>query len=128
MRRRLRFTKWSLLIGLMALLLGACAPAGPKVEKKAKAEHPALSPQEKLVACSDCHRTETPEIYEEWFKSRHGIAMVKCFQCHGTFETFHAPTRETCRICHAKAYENCPSDRVCWACHNEHLFKKHVKK
>ncbi len=116
-----------LALGLVALLL-ACAPKKAPVESPegpAKVTHPELSEQEKLIACSACHREVTPEIYEEWYQSRHGIAMVKCFQCHGTFETFHPVTRETCRTCHAKAYENCPQDRKCWECHQEHAFKRH---
>ena len=116
-----------LLMGLTALVF-ACAPQkapAPKAEEKPAVTHPELSEQEKLIACSECHRTETPDIYQEWWQSRHGIAMVKCFQCHGTFETFHQPTRETCRTCHAKAYDNCPKDKACWECHTPHLFKKH---
>lgn len=117
-----------LLVGLTALVF-ACAPQkapAPSAEKPAVA-HPELSEDEKLIACSECHKEATPEVYEEWFKSRHGLAMVKCFQCHGTFETFHEVTRETCRTCHAKAYDNCPKDKMCWECHSPHFFKRHAE-
>lgn len=120
--------KWGLFVLGISAFLFACAPQkapSPEAAKRPAVTHPELSEQEKWIACSECHRTETPEIYEEWHKSRHGLAMVKCFQCHGTFETFHEPTRETCRTCHAKAYDNCPKDRACWECHTPHLFKKH---
>ena len=120
--------KWVLMMASFCALLFACAPQkapAPQAEKKPVVAHPELSPQEKLIACSECHRTETPDIYKEWYESRHGIAMVKCFQCHGTFETFHEPTRETCRTCHAKQYDRCPQDKVCWECHAPHAFKKH---
>lgn len=122
----MRSIKGWLSLGVMAFLVWACSARGPAPEREVY-RHPELSAQEMLIACQDCHRTETPEIYNEWRESRHGIAMVKCFQCHGTFETFHKVTRENCRTCHAKPYENCPKDKLCWECHSPHLFKKHVK-
>ena len=122
--------RWAIFLVSVSALVLSCAsqkaPA-PAAENKPAVTHPELPPGEKWMACSECHKMETPEIYEEWYKSRHGIAMVKCFQCHGTFETFHKPTRETCRTCHAKQYKNCPADRPCWDCHAPHLFKKKVQ-
>ncbi len=86
--------------------------------------HPELSEEEMYVACADCHQEATPDVYKEWYGSAHGIAMVKCYQCHGTFETFRlTPSREDCAVCHAKMLEKCPKDKDCWKCHSPHAFK-----
>lgn len=90
-----------------------------------KATHPDLSEQEMLVACADCHREATPEVTKEWYDSLHGIAMVKCYQCHGTFESFAVtPTRENCGTCHTDMLAKCPDNKPCWECHIPHSFKQ----
>jgi len=92
-----------------------------------KVQHPELSEQEKLVACADCHRESTPEVEKEWYDSVHGIAMVKCYQCHGTFETFRVtPPKADCATCHTDMLRKCPKEKECWECHVPHTFK--VKK
>jgi hypothetical protein len=86
--------------------------------------HPQLSEQEMLIDCAECHRNTTPDIEKEWFDSEHGIAMVKCYQCHGTFESFMVtPTVQTCATCHADMLKKCPQDKSCWECHTPHTFK-----
>lgn len=86
--------------------------------------HPELSPEEMYIPCADCHKEATPDIYKEWFDSNHGIAMVKCYQCHGTFETFRVtPSRSNCAVCHEEMMGKCPKDKDCWACHTPHAFK-----
>ncbi len=88
--------------------------------------HPELSAQEKLTPCSSCHREVTPEIYEEWFNSRHGLDNVKCFQCHGTYENFELyPSAGRCAACHAREVAHAPKDKACWACHPAHKFSVH---
>ena len=95
-----------------------------------KAVHPDLSEQEMLNDCAACHRDATPDIEKEWNDSLHGIAMVKCYQCHGTFETFVVePARENCATCHADKMENHANklgkaaDTPCWECHVPHSFQ-----
>lgn len=86
--------------------------------------HPDLTEQETFIACSECHKTETPDIYEEWYQSVHGIGMVKCYQCHGTFENLVVvPQVSNCATCHMAAMEKCPTDKICWECHTAHTFK-----
>lgn len=86
--------------------------------------HPQLSEQEMLIDCSECHKTATPETEKEWFASLHGIAMVKCYQCHGTFESFTVtPGKESCAACHGDMLEKCPQNTSCWECHTPHTFK-----
>ena len=89
------------------------------------ASHPELSEQEMLVACADCHKETTPDIEKEWFDSVHGLSMVKCYQCHGTFETFAVtPEIENCAVCHvAMTAEEHSEKKRCWECHTPHMFK-----
>ncbi len=98
----------------------------PKTEAKKVQTHPELTEQEKLIACSQCHKDVTPEIYNEWYSSVHGIANVKCFQCHGTFESFHVtPQMKKCEACHAREVAHAPKGRSCWDCHPSHKFTVH---
>ncbi len=123
--------RWVILfVGLTLILIGCVSTQKQlKTAKKAPkkmATHPELSAQEKLIACSQCHMKVTPEIYKEWFSSTHGIANVKCFQCHGTFEDFHVePQIKTCEACHSKEVEKTVKGRSCWDCHPEHYFTVH---
>jgi len=110
---------FSLFFGVLALLVVSAV-----ADEAAKVTHPELDEQDMLVACASCHEEATPEVYKEWYGSVHGIAMVKCYQCHGTFETFKVtPTKEDCATCHANMLEKCPGDKPCWECHIPHEFK-----
>lgn len=107
---------------LALLVLPALCVLGTAAEIKAK--HPKLTDQEKYIACDQCHAEATPEVYKQWFDSRHGVAMVKCYQCHGTFETFRVtPTRQDCAACHENMMQKCPKEKPCWQCHPPHTFK-----
>lgn len=111
---------WSsfVMVGVfLSITLGGPAFAGKK------AAHPTLSEQEKLTPCADCHKTVTPKVYNEWFESTHGVANVKCFQCHGTYEELKTvPDVNRCAVCHAEAFSHA-EDKVCWSCHKAHGFK-----
>ena len=37
---------------------------------------------EETQECIDCHRKETPALYEQWGDSKHYRANVGCFECH----------------------------------------------
>lgn len=105
--------------GLMVLSVSAIAA------DKEQGTHPELTEQEMLIACSDCHREATPEIEKQWYDSGHGIAMVKCYQCHGTFETFVVtPTEQNCGTCHTNMMDKKHTEgKLCWECHAPHTFK-----
>ena len=97
-------------------------------------QHPELSPEEKMQTCRGCHKEVTPDIYNQWYNSRHGLDNVRCFQCHGTFEDFHkTPPVSKCAACHAKEVqhinvpENSPK-KTCWSCHPVHTFRVHKGK
>jgi hypothetical protein len=107
------------MLGMLLLSTLAMAAGTEKVM------HPELSEQEMLTPCADCHREATPEVEKEWFNSLHGIAMVKCYQCHGTFGDFVVtPSRENCATCHLDMMEKCSKDKPCWECHIPHSFKE----
>ena len=125
---------------LLSLWLAGCGATGQTTVQKAcpsraeaaatqeapKNVHPALSEEEKLLPCASCHRDVTPEIYEEWYKSRHGLDNVKCFQCHGTYENFEViPSASRCMPCHARQVTSAPSGKDCAACHPAHKFSVH---
>ena len=120
--KRQRGIRWiSVTLSMIALLFTSATVMADKSEK---AVHPELSEQEMYISCSDCHKEATPEIEKQWYDSSHGIAMVKCYQCHGTFETFKVtPAKTDCAVCHADQLEKCPKDKACWDCHVPHVFK-----
>ena len=109
---------------IMMILAGLILSVPPVTSKNENDVHPELSEQEMLVACADCHRENTPDLEKEWYDSVHGIAMVKCYQCHGTFETFVvSPGKDNCATCHLDMLEKCSKDKACWECHVPHSFK-----
>ncbi len=112
---------------LVFTFMAGCAGAGHNQASTSGATgHPALSEQEKLVACSDCHMDVTPDIYKQWFNSRHGLDKVKCFQCHGTFEDMKvSPDETSCAACHNAQFHTTVKGRTCWTCHPEHGFRVH---
>ena len=99
---------------------------GPAFLKASEGAHPELSDQEKLIPCAQCHQEVTPEIYQQWYQSRHGLDNVKCFQCHGTYENFQKiPSPDRCAPCHAKQVAHSPKDKNCSLCHPGHKFNVH---
>jgi hypothetical protein len=120
-----RNAQWLTRCLIALVVLVACSSLALAAGKKGK--HPKLSKQEQYIACEQCHAESTPDLHKQWFDSRHGVAMVKCYQCHGTFETFRVtPKRSDCAACHENMMKKCPQNKDCWQCHLPHAFK--VKK
>jgi hypothetical protein len=110
---------------LLVLLFVVGSWSGASAAQKKKQQHPPLTEQEQLIACDQCHQETTPELHKEWFDSNHGLAMVKCYQCHGTFETFRiTPKPQDCAACHENMMHKCPQNKACWQCHIPHSFKR----
>ena len=111
-----------LILAVLAILIFSVPPVTGQNENDT---HPELSEQEMLIACADCHRETTPDLEKEWFDSVHGIGMVKCYQCHGTFETFKiSPAKADCATCHLDMLDKeGAKDKACWECHVPHSFK-----
>ena len=98
----------------------------PPVTAAVAAHHVELDDQEIYTPCAECHRDETPDIYDVWYDSTHGIANVKCYQCHGTYEDMErVPDMARCESCHAGRIENCGDGMACWQCHPAHRFTGH---
>ena len=85
----------------------------------------------KQQQCRTCHQQTTPKVYKQWAKSKHFVANVRCFQCHGTFEDFHkTPPIEKCMACHYNEVVTMQKKKPgmkCWDCHQEHIFQFHGK-
>ena len=79
--------------------------------------------------CRGCHKEATPKVYKEWARSRHSIANVRCFQCHGTLQDFHkTPPLTKCLACHSEQIETAKKRAPgvkCWQCHIPHVFMLH---
>ena len=54
--------------------------AFPKVRCEA-GKH--LDSPEAMADCYECHLKATPKVAQDWYESKHGIQLVKCFMCHG---------------------------------------------
>jgi hypothetical protein len=129
--RRRKNVKKGTLIKIAAILCAGLLLSGVAFAVEAKkaaqaaaaATHPELTAQEKLIDCAECHKEATPELEKQWYDSGHGLAMVKCYQCHGTAEKLAlTPPLETCAACHAEQINKCPQDKTCWQCHIPHSF------
>jgi len=123
----MRNTLWMAIIVLLTLG-GGCtwnlAENAQPVQKNGG--HPKLSEQQMLIACSECHREVTPELYSSWYDSGHGMDNVKCYQCHGTFEDLRVePDMARCAVCHARQFEKSAGGKSCWQCHPAHVFTVH---
>jgi len=86
-----------------------------------------LPPQQQQ--CRVCHQQTTPKVYKEWARSKHAVANVRCFQCHGTLDDFHkTPPIEKCMACHYHEVETMQKKAPgmkCWTCHTPHVFQFH---
>lgn len=122
MQKSFRFT---LLLASLCLVCVCASAQAAKSKASQASKHPAVTEQEKLIDCAECHLQATPEVHKQWFDSSHGIGMVKCYQCHGTYENFKkTPAISDCAVCHVNMVEKCPKDKKCWECHTPHLFKR----
>jgi len=108
------------------VLLGACAGShgapGRADAREPTVAHPAVDP---AVECATCHADATPAVVAEWTRGPHGLALVKCFVCHGsTGADFAArPTTTRCAGCHAaEALTAAARNQNCFACHAPHAL------
>ena len=105
------------------LISGVAFGAAAKKPAKSAPAHPKLSAAEMLVDCAECHQDATQKVVKEWNDSTHGLAMVKCYQCHGESKKIVlTPPLATCAACHAGQMNKCPQDKACWQCHLPHSF------
>ena len=57
--------------------------------------------------CFACHVKATPKVAQDWYESKHGVVLVKCFVCHGQPDgkgsvpyAVNPDVDTTCRKCH----------------------------
>ena len=130
--------KW-LLIGAVAvlvfgLLFGLYVKmAFPKVRCEAVMH---LESPEQASDCYECHVKATPKVTQDWYESKHGVMLVKCFVCHGQPDgkgsvpyAVNPDVDATCRKCHdpsiKKMEEKYGLNPVCTECHPFHNNSLH---
>ena len=66
-----------------------------------------LDSPENVADCFACHVKATPKVAQDWYESKHGVVLVKCFVCHGQPDgkgsvpyAVNPDVDTTCRKCH----------------------------
>ena len=88
--------------------------------------------------CYECHFKATPKVAQDWFESKHGVMLVKCFVCHGQPDgkgsipfAVNPDVEATCRKCHDPSIkmmeEKYGLDPECNDCHPFHNNSLHHK-
>ena len=86
--------------------------------------------------CYTCHQKVTPRVAQNWYESKHGVALMKCFVCHGqpdgkgSIPFAVVPDAATvCRKCHEPAMIRMAKkfgvDPNCYECHPFHQNSMH---
>lgn len=130
--------KWLLLggIGVFALVTGFFLymdVAFPRTRCEA-VKH--LEAPDAASDCYVCHQKVTPEIAQDWYESKHGVLLVKCFVCHGQPDGKGAipfaakpDQKDICSRCHAPAMDRMTAkygqDLNCNTCHPYHQNPMH---
>jgi hypothetical protein len=104
-----RFGKWVIVVPAGFLVFGIAFffyynLAFPKVRCEF-VKH--LESPDTASDCYDCHIKATPKISQDWYESKHGVMLVKCFVCHGQPDgkgsvpyAVNPDVNLTCRKCH----------------------------
>jgi hypothetical protein len=86
--------------------------------------------------CYECHKKATPKIAEDWYESKHGVVLMKCFVCHGQpdgkgsvpWAVVPSP-RAVCQKCHDPAMKRMTAKYGlkldCYTCHPFHQNSLH---
>lgn len=97
-----------------------------------------LKAPEALSDCYECHSKATPKVAQDWFESKHGVMLVKCFVCHGQPDgkgsvpfSRDPDVSQTCRKCHDPSINRMESkyglEPKCNDCHPFHNNSLHHK-
>ena len=102
----------------------------------------AATPIKHLVApdsaadCYECHKKATPKVAQNWYESKHGVVLMKCFVCHGQpdgkgsvpWAVVPSP-KKVCRKCHDPAMKRMEQKfglkSDCYSCHPFHQNSIH---
>jgi hypothetical protein len=81
------------------------------------------------ISCKDCHKEESPDIYNQWAASGHGKMNFGCYMCHGDgIEEFYVePGSDGCISCHSDQEVDFSQAQwnSCFDCHQGHTLKFH---
>ncbi len=88
--------------------------------------------------CFECHLKCTPKIAQDWYESKHGVILVKCFVCHGQPDgkgsvpyAVDPDVDGTCRKCHDPSINRMEHlyglELNCNKCHPFHQNSLHHK-
>ena len=130
--------KWTLII-IVFVIVGSLATyayiqaAFPEVRCEAK--H-LTDPSQMAGDCYGCHITATAKIAQDWYESKHGVLLVKCFVCHGSPDGKGAvpfaadpDPQIVCGSCHAPAIKRMEEKYGlrpdCNSCHPVHQNSIH---
>lgn len=119
------------LFGAVILFYTQSAMSGVRCEA---ARH--LDSPEKAGDCYTCHQKTTPKIAQDWYESKHGVMLVKCFVCHGQPDgkgsieySANPDPNYICRRCHDPAMkvmeEKFGMRAECNECHKYHSNSVH---
>jgi len=86
--------------------------------------------------CYECHKKATPKIAQNWYESKHGVALLKCFVCHGQPDgkgsvpwAVVPDPKAVCQKCHDPAMkrmvEKFGMEPNCYKCHPFHQNSLH---
>ena len=122
---------FAILFGGAVLLYTETAMSGTKCEA---AKH--LDSPEEAGDCYTCHQKATPKIAQDWYESKHGVMLVKCFVCHGQPDgkgaiafSANPDPNYICRRCHDPAVTMMEKKfgmrPECNDCHKYHVNSVH---
>jgi hypothetical protein len=118
---------WTILIAASLILWISSAGAGP-------IKH--LIAPDSAADCYECHKKATPIIAENWYESKHGVVLMKCFVCHGQpdgkgsvpWAVVPSP-KAVCQKCHDPAMKRMEKkfglEPDCYTCHPFHQNSLH---
>ncbi len=94
-----------------------------------------LEAPEAVADCYECHLKSTPKVAQDWYESKHGLMLVKCYVCHGQPDGKGAvpfaltPEVSICRECHDSSITNLVHnyglETNCVLCHPFHQNSIH---
>jgi hypothetical protein len=109
-------------LAALTLLAATAIPGAALAAAPHARPHPPVDGED----CAGCHADATPPIQAAWAGSGHGVALVRCFVCHGTTGADFRPRPDTpaCRGCHAREVEAAPPRlrAACFDCHDPHAL------
>jgi hypothetical protein len=103
--------------------------APKKTQAAVKSTHPPVDTS--IQECRECHESATPQVWEEWLQSAHGLNGVLCFVCHGSTgaDFVRVPAAERCAGCHSVQVDSLNNQfmkgKSCFSCHPAHALNPH---